>query len=238
MSVDTIEQTNPELEVKPELTVEQQKQVERLGSAFHEQWRQTRLNEQGGFEPRVKSTSDSAWIEAHGTDQVDIANTSFAELPSDWQAENAAAAETVVRIIAKYPEGIDLGDVDTAVAVGDQIHSAWLARNEWAKDGELGAAFLDLSPAEQDKDIAQMRTAINMGMAGFGEKWQQGYARDLVRACEANPDTVPITVRKKIADGETTLEDWAKGGAAYVADREEENVRQYGQASPSISYYS
>lgn len=156
---------NPEIAAKSELSAEQQEQVKTLGSAFHEQWRQTRLNEDGSFEPRVKGTSDKNWVEAHGTDQVDIANTSFAELPADWQAENAAAAETVVRIVAEYPDGVDLSDTDTAIAIGEKIHSAWLSRNEWAKDGELGVSFLDLPPNEQDKDLAQMKTAIELGIA-------------------------------------------------------------------------
>jgi len=44
-----------------------------LGSAFHEDWYKTRLDDAGNFEPRVKETSDNAnaWVEASGTNQVD-----------------------------------------------------------------------------------------------------------------------------------------------------------------------
>ena len=53
-----------------------------LGSDIHEAWRATRKREDGTFEPRIKKSKDEAWNEAHGTDEVDIANCSFNELPS------------------------------------------------------------------------------------------------------------------------------------------------------------
>jgi len=57
--------------------------VTELASAFHEDWRKTRKQEDGSFEPRIKETKDEAWIQKHGTNQVDIANTTFGELPED-----------------------------------------------------------------------------------------------------------------------------------------------------------
>ena len=44
------------------------------------------------YEPRWMTTTDNAWIKLQGSDQVDIANTAYPDLPSDWQAENLAAA--------------------------------------------------------------------------------------------------------------------------------------------------
>jgi hypothetical protein len=41
------------------------------------------------YEPRIKQVKDRAWIENHnGETEVDIANTLYAELPSEWQREN------------------------------------------------------------------------------------------------------------------------------------------------------
>lgn len=67
-----------------------------------------------------------------------------------------------MRFLGKYPNCIDLSDTETAVSVGEEIHQAWLSRNEWAKGGELGVSFLDSPPVEQDKDLAQVRTALEV----------------------------------------------------------------------------
>lgn len=133
--------------------------VNTLASVFHEEWRKTRLQEDGSYEERVKPTSDASWIEAHGTDQVDIANTEYSDLPADWQSENKDAATVVVDIIASRNGNIDLSDESTRNEVGATIHDAWLSRNEWAKGGELDVPFIELSAVEQAKDIDQVRAA-------------------------------------------------------------------------------
>lgn len=136
--------------------------VTALASKFHEQWRSDRLQEDGTYEPREKPTKDAAWIEAHGTDVVDIANTDFANLPKDWQAENVAAAGIVVDLLATFNGNIDLSDESTRNDVGDIVHTAWLARNEWAKGSDLDVPFADLSAEEQAKDINQVSTALEV----------------------------------------------------------------------------
>lgn len=136
--------------------------TETLASQFHEAWREARKQEDGSFEPRIKETKDQEWAEAHGTNEVDIANTAFAELPSDWQKENADAAGVVVELIDSYDGEINLSDADTRERVGSAIHDAWLERNDWAKGGELDATFAELPKEEQDKDIAQMETALEL----------------------------------------------------------------------------
>lgn len=150
--------TNPEQD-KASLEAVQEA-VDTLGSAFHEDWRKTRLDEAtGAFEPRVKETKDTAWIEANGTDQVDIANSTYDQLPEDWKAENKAAAEVVVGIMVDGDGVIDLSDEATRVEAGGIVHDAWLSRNEWAKGGELDVPFDQLIPEEQAKDISQIEVA-------------------------------------------------------------------------------
>lgn len=130
-----------------------------VDSALHEDWRKTRKQEDGSFEPRIKGTKDEAWVAAHGTDQVDIANTSYADLPADWQAENKAAAEVIVEIMdeaAASGATVDLNEPTHRDYVGGRIHDAWLERNDWARGGELDVPFDQLPPAEQAKDIDQM----------------------------------------------------------------------------------
>lgn len=133
-----------------------------LANEFHEDWRKTRQNEDGTFEPRIKQTSDSVWIEKHGTDQVDIANSSYDELPADWQAENKAAAEVIVDIFTESNGNIDLDNEDTLNQVGGVVHEAWLSRNDWARGGDLDVAFEQLPADEQSKDIAQVIIAQNL----------------------------------------------------------------------------
>jgi len=145
---------------KDKPTHEQLKAVEKavntLAGALHEDWRKTRLQEDGSYEPRVKQTKDEAWIASHGSDQVDIANTTYDDLPSDWQAENRAASEVVVGILMEKNGQVNLEDPTQCSEVGATIHNAWLARNEWAKGGELDVPFDQLPPGEQAKDIDQV----------------------------------------------------------------------------------
>lgn len=136
--------------------------VKALASKFHEQWRADRLQDDGTFEPREKQTKDAAWIERTGSDVVDIANTDFTDLPKDWQAENANAASVVVDLLAARDGRVDLSDEPTRNEVGDIVHTAWLARNEWARGGELDVPFADLSDTEQAKDINQVSTALEV----------------------------------------------------------------------------
>lgn len=154
--MEQLKQTLEPIQTSPEAVA---KAVEVLATEFHEDWRKTRQLEDGSFEPRVKQTKDEAWIESHGTDQVDIANTGYTELPSDWQAENKAAAEVVVGIMDTHNGAIDLSNEAIRNQVGATVHEAWLSRNEWAKGGELDVPFDQLSEAEQAKDIDQVVVA-------------------------------------------------------------------------------
>jgi phage portal protein BeeE len=137
-------------------------EAEKIASAFHEDWRKTRLLADGSHEPRAKTTTDQAWIAKHGTDQVDIANTRYADLPKDWQAENKAAADVVAGILARHGGTVDLNDPKTREQVGEEIHQAWLSRpnNAYAKGGKLDVPFAQLPADEQDKDLDQVTVAL------------------------------------------------------------------------------
>ena len=104
-----------------------------IASQLHEDWRKTRLNEDGTYEPRFKKTSDEEWISSHnGSTEVDIANTAYEDLPTDWQAENAAAGSVVATelIIAQRNQGeINQTEVERISA---KVHDEWLKRNDWA----------------------------------------------------------------------------------------------------------
>ena len=133
-----------------------------IASEFHNNWRAARKLEDGTYDPREKTTKDAAWVEKHGTDKVDIANTDYVDLPADWQQENKDAAEVVMELIAgNNGQRIDTSDVEQYEQVGQHVHKAWLSRpnNAYALDGPLDIPFKYLSAEEQAKDIAQVQVA-------------------------------------------------------------------------------
>ena len=133
-----------------------------LASTLHESWRVNRLLPTGAYDPRVKTTIDTAWISTHQTDQVDIANTAFADLPGDWQEENMAAAIVAMNeVISAYEQGTEFNDafVESASA---QVHIEWLKRNsEWA-EADQKLPYAQLSEEEKDKDRLQVLKAIEV----------------------------------------------------------------------------
>ena len=138
---------------------------------LHEQWRQTRLKKDGSYEPRWKTIKDPDFIAKFDENdlpsyvrntkngyEIDIANACFSQLSADWQNENKAAAEVVAKIV-------ESGEQLSRDEIGEIIHNAWLERNSWAKDGELGVPFAKLTKEEQDKDMAQYDIALTMSKA-------------------------------------------------------------------------
>jgi hypothetical protein len=147
----------------PELTSEAKQQlVTKLGSLLHDEWRAPRKQADGSFEPRIKKTKDEAWKAAQGKEEVDIANTSFADLPADWQGENRAAAEVAMNQVFQAAESgkmLDKAFIEDASAA---VHDKWLERNgSWAP-AEQKKPFGELSEEEREKDRAQIRKAIEI----------------------------------------------------------------------------
>ena len=152
------------------------KLAEMIASEFHEDWRKTRLKEDGTFEPRWKAVKDDAFtakfaeVEKLPTYlrrteaglEIDIANASYNQLSANWQEENKAAAEVVATIITS-------GEELTEEQIGYIIHLKWLERNDWAKGGELDVPFSELPKNEQEKDLSQYR----IGMAVYTEYTKQ-----------------------------------------------------------------
>jgi len=133
-----------------------------LASSLHDEWRAPRKLEDGTFEPRVKATKDEEWVKAHGTDQVDIANSTYAELPKDWQGENKASAEVAMNLVYDASTmGRELDD-EFVEEASSKIHDAWLERNgEWAPE-EQKKPYLELSEEEKAKDRVIVQKAISI----------------------------------------------------------------------------
>ncbi len=132
------------VEVGPEADV--------MASELHEQWRETRKNADGTFEPRWKDDGNGG--------QVDIANTRYADLPDAWQQENREAARAALLAVRANSREAYLPDQDEVDAAATIIHEQWLLRNgSWAEDHQK-LPFAQLSRAEQDKDRDQVFQAI------------------------------------------------------------------------------
>lgn len=136
-----------------------------MGADLHETWRETRKKEDGTYEPRMKKSKDEKWNKEHGTDDVDIANLTFEELPSNWQYENLEAAK--VAIAQVFDKVIGGGEISEEMieTMSSEVHEAWLKRNDWVYDKEYGnpdqaKPYVDLSEEEKAKDRVQIQEAI------------------------------------------------------------------------------
>jgi hypothetical protein len=146
--------------------------VDSIAGQLHDSWRVSRKLEDGTIEPREKVTKDQEWINSHGTDRVDIANTTYEDLPLDWQAENKASAEVAlgsVYKIAFYGEG-QFGDrnflnFDSFVEwASSEVHEGWLDRNgSWAPpEQKLPYESLPEEEKEKDRIIIQKNAALKV----------------------------------------------------------------------------
>jgi len=166
--MDKLEKDNLSLKEKLESSMTQEQveifhqKIEKLGGELHDIWRESRKKEDGTFEPRVKATKDNEWINSHGTNQVDIANTSFENLPNDWQVENRASAEVAVSLIYKAKinkKAIDSAFVEEASSV---VHDKWLERNSSWAPAEQKVSYSELPEAEKEKDRAIIRKGVDV----------------------------------------------------------------------------
>ena len=123
-----------------------------MGEGLHKQWQENRRKSNPDEATRIKKTKDAAWAEENGTDEVDILNTDFADLPEDWQGENLAAATAAV-------DAVDSSETEDEAA--SIVHDQWMARNSWEKDSqpELFVPYDELSDEEKEKDLVHVEDA-------------------------------------------------------------------------------
>ena len=151
--------------------------VQNVASQLHENWRAPRKLEDNTFEPRVKiqallSDGRTKWFnegtepqDAQILQSQDIANTFFADLDPQWQAENKAAAEFVVPAVMQV-----LGDntslsISQTTDLADQVHQAWVSRNDWVHhpeygNSEMASPYSELSEKLQYEDLKHVLTTL------------------------------------------------------------------------------
>lgn len=128
--------------------------VNDVASAGHGAWQKDYKKANGKDAKRIKKTKDASWIKKNGTDEVDIANTSYEDLPSDWKKENLESAKSAVRGLhaSLKKSGADQADASHAEDAADRVHKDWLKRNgAWAPE-EQKKDYKDLSTEEKNKD--------------------------------------------------------------------------------------
>lgn len=136
-----------------------------LGSDLHEAWRTTKKREDGSYEPTKRKSKDETWNSAHGTDEVDIANCSFEELPTNCQYDNLASAKILINLVfdkVMAGEVLSLEEEETYASI---IHEEWLRRNSWVFDSEhgnpkLAVSYINLPQEDKDKYKSQLDPAI------------------------------------------------------------------------------
>ena len=138
--------------------------VENLSNEIHEEWRGHFWREElKDYEPVIKKTKDPAWSQAHGgATEVDIANTKYEDLPSEWQGENKISAEIAITTVEKtIKDGMPLNEsfIEAASSV---LHDKWLERNGSLALPEQNKPYIELSEEEKEKDRIIIRKAIEI----------------------------------------------------------------------------
>ncbi|MDP9850068.1 hypothetical protein [Streptosporangium lutulentum] len=138
------------------------RRIETAADRLHDKWRANyRLRE--GDKPRIKVTTDEAWIRRHGTDRVDIAASRNRDLPTDLQKENVDSATSALRIVENSRKrGVDTGTEDFMETASSDVHVEWLKRNgEWAPK-EQKVPYSELSEFEKEKDREVVRVILGL----------------------------------------------------------------------------
>ena len=133
---------------------------ESMWSDLHEEWRKGRLKEDWTYEPRIKETKDTEWISKNWTNQVDIANTKFEDLPSDWKYENLEAAKVAVDLVYEKMLKWESISPKALEEMSSKVHEERLKRNSWAKWWKLDVPYDKLPEVEKAKDRNQVLQAI------------------------------------------------------------------------------
>ncbi len=137
-----------------------------FSKALHEAWRTPRKKDDGTYEPQIKTTEDQDWIENHaGSNEVDIANTPFPELPQDWQTSNADSMDVALNEIFYAIENGQSLDVAFIEDASVALHDDWLSRNKDNALPEQAVPFSELSEEDQERDRAIIRIALKTYVA-------------------------------------------------------------------------
>ena len=132
--------------------------IKKVASSFHDKRRENRL-----YKPMIEKSEDDEWTKKHWTDLVDIANTKFENLPSNWKYENFEAAKVAVDLV--YERVVNWLEITPEMIeeMSKTVHDKWLERNwiEWSFENQR-VDYEDLFEEEKAKDRVQIEIAIQI----------------------------------------------------------------------------
>ena len=132
--------------------------IKKVASTFHDKWRENRL-----YKPMIEKSEDDEWTKKHWTDLVDIANTKFENLPSNWKYENFEAAKVAVDLV--YEKVVNWLEITPGMIekMSKIVHEKRLERNwiEWSFENQR-VDYKELSEEEKAKDRVQIEIAIQI----------------------------------------------------------------------------
>lgn len=178
-----------------------QENIVGYASLLHNKWRETR-KEVGGtakdglpLREERKKLSDP---DNQESEQIDIANLPFEDLPPAWQKENLLAAEKAMNDIQALSNN-GVNSVVDLEEVSAKTHVTWKGRNPWA-EGEQAGPYGEMSIAEKNKDreillgaigyLAEQGYTIRAVNTGYmhNEKLEQELAENRTRLADEEID--------------------------------------------------
>ena len=156
-----------------------------VASQAHEDWKKEHFAQRGAGTPRPKPVDpakDQAWIDAHnGATTCNIADTGFAGLPTEWQAENLAGATIAVDAVL----ATDVHDDAFIERTSDALHAAWIDRNRsWAPPEQL-LPYAELPEGEKNKDRVFVVNALETVKRVRMNEWMKERERLMAEADDA-----------------------------------------------------
>lgn len=111
----------------------------------------------------IEKSGDEKWIKEHWTNKVDIANTKFEDLPSNWKYENIEAAKIAVLLVYKKVVNWEEITSEMIEEMSKLVHEKRLERNwiKWSFENQR-VDYEDLSEEEKAKDRVQIEIAIKI----------------------------------------------------------------------------
>ena len=124
-----------------------------------EDFRRIYLDPQSGAR-RIKITKDEKWIEAHGTNEVDLASLDYQGLPADWQSERKIGAQIALDAVLDAVTKDESLDASFIEKTAELLHDKWLERNSTRATEIEKRQYESLPENEKEKDRFFARAAV------------------------------------------------------------------------------
>ena len=137
-----------------------------LASELHDNWRFSRKNRDGSYIPMWEKSTDEEWNRKNGVDEVDVANTDFKNLPSNWQYDTLEEARNTIDLVFADEMFGEEFDEEKMESLSSKVYEARVSRNNNSKDSMkvisvLTDEYESLPEEEKEKVREQIKVAID-----------------------------------------------------------------------------